>query len=248
MMRDSDGNGHDSTSHLQPLVDDDAFLTALSHGEDPSGGRDPLAALLLELREDAYRQMPAAPAVQGSGHRRRPHPLVAGLIGAAAATAIVAGSGAALYNATPGSPLWGASTAVFGDRTSVVELASTLDELEVASEKGDAESTRNLLNQARALVGALGTRVDPAERAPAQAVPGSSVQVTVTETVHPEVPAPAQPPESVPPATEPAATVTQTVTVTKTVTEPAPLVTATTPASEPTAPELSSTTAEAALP
>lgn len=244
-------NGNDSTPDLQSLVDDDAFLTALSRGEDPSGGSNPLAAMLLELRDDVHQEMPPAPVVKTPARHKRPHPLLAGLVGAAAATVIVAGSGAALYNATPGSPLWGASTAVFGERTSVVELASTLDELEVASAKGDVEGARNLLNQARALVGAIGAR----ENAPAAPEnPENNVTVTVTETLQPQAPAPvaAEPSDNPQPATEPAATVTQTVTVTETVTEPAPTsaapVTATTPTGEPTPPPASPSTAnEAAL-
>ena len=205
-------NGNDSTPELQSLVDDDAFLTALSRGEDPSGGSDPLAAMLLELRDDVHQEMPPAPVVKTPARHKRPHPLLAGLVGAAAATVIVAGSGAALYNATPGSPLWGASTAVFGERTSVVELASTLEELEVASAKGDVEGARNLLNQARALVNAIGAR----ENAPAAPEnpenPENNVTVTVTETRQPQAPAPvaAEPSDNPQPASEPAATVTQT--------------------------------------
>ena len=43
---------HSVAEQLQPLVDDDAFLTSLSQGQDPSAGEDELAALFLELRED----------------------------------------------------------------------------------------------------------------------------------------------------------------------------------------------------
>ena len=63
-------DGHDSPTpnaeQLQPLIDDDAFLTELSLGNDPSDGADELAALFLELREDVERPMPAAPVVEGA--------------------------------------------------------------------------------------------------------------------------------------------------------------------------------------
>ena len=76
-------NGNDSTPELRSLVDDDAFLTALSRGEDPSGGSDPLAAMLLELRDDVHQEMPPAPVVKTPVRHKRPHPLLAGLVLAA---------------------------------------------------------------------------------------------------------------------------------------------------------------------
>lgn len=206
----------DITAQLQPLVDDDAFLTSLSEGVDPSEGDDELATLFLELREDVEKQMPPAPVIEGAdeepavislGARRRrrgANPWVAGLVGAAAATVVVAGSGAALYNATPDSPLWGASTAVFGDRTAVVELAGTLDDMQVAADNGDIEGTRELLEQARSLVDAL---KDPADKSQTSSrpAPRPTATVTHTETVQPG-PAPAEP------GNEPEAPVTVTET------------------------------------
>ncbi|WP_394281584.1 hypothetical protein [Corynebacterium sp.] len=203
MTRQGEGEERaDITAQLQPLVDDDAFLTSLSEGVDPSEGADELATLFLELREDVEKQMPPAPVIEGAdeepavislGARRRrrgANPWVAGLIGAAAATVVVAGSGAALYNAAPGSPLWGASTAVFGDRTAVVELAGTLDDMQVAADNGDIEGTRALLEQARSLVDAL---QDPSDKSQTSSrpTPRPTATVTHTETVEPE-PAPAE--------------------------------------------------------
>ena len=63
---DGPGSPESMAEQLQPLIDDDAFLTELSLGNDPSDGADELAALFLELREDVERQMPAAPKVEGA--------------------------------------------------------------------------------------------------------------------------------------------------------------------------------------
>ncbi|WIM68163.1 hypothetical protein QP027_01830 [Corynebacterium breve] len=167
MVRRNKGEDMDDvTSQLGPLVEDDAFLTALSQGEDPSDGGDQLAELLLELRTDVEKQMPPAPIIEGvdeapqvislaHARRRKTSPWLAGLVGAAAATTVVAGSGAVLYSAEPGTPLWEVSAAVFGDRTAAVELASTLDEMQVAADNGDIGETRELLDQARIIVSEL---------------------------------------------------------------------------------------------
>lgn len=141
---------------------DDEFLTALSRGIDPSNGSDPLAAALLDLRADVEAPMPAAPLLEDTERgvvsldsrraarsRRQTNPWVAGLVGAAAATVVVAGTGAALFNAEPGSPLWGPSQALFGERADIVELASALDEIEVKAENGDVDGARNLIEQLR---------------------------------------------------------------------------------------------------
>lgn len=205
----------DITAKLQPLVDDDAFLTSLSEGVDPSDGTDDLAALFLELREDVERQMPPAPVVEGADEqpavislgkrrsRRSANQWIAGLVGAAAATVVVAGSGAALYSATPGSPLWNVSTAVFGDRTAVVELAGTLEDMQVAADNGDIESTRELLGQARSIVSGI---KDPADTKQSDTSPSPRPTVTVTQTETVEVPA--AEPEG--PAAEPVAAATVT--------------------------------------
>lgn len=149
----------------------DAFLTELSRGIDPSDGSDELAALFLELRTEVEAPMPAAPelpgpcvvdveqrrAQRGGGfrdtdkHERRfrTSPWFAGVVGAAAATVVVAGTGAALYNATPGSALWGPSEAVFGEGTNSIEFASALDEIEDKTQSGDIAGARVLIEQLR---------------------------------------------------------------------------------------------------
>ncbi|WP_115685248.1 hypothetical protein [Corynebacterium senegalense] len=229
MKRRSNGDqSRDISAHLQPLIDDDAFLTALSRGEDPSGGSDELAGLFLELRSEVEAQMPPAPEVEGAevaslddapSRRHRTSPWAAGLIGAAAATVLVAGTGAALYGAAPGSPLWGPASAVFGDRAAVVELASTLDELEAANNSGDEDAARGLLEQAQLLMGSI----KPGAASHERRGESGTTSVTVTErtttrsTKQPQAPAPASP------TAAPQETVTERVTETVTVTvTPAP--------------------------
>lgn len=115
--------------------------------------------------------------------RKSMNPWAAGLIGAAASAAIVAGTGAALYNATPDSPLWGPASAVFGDRTRAVELASTLDQLQVASEQGDTEHVNALLQQAQALIDAMNGPAATNRGGDDQAATSSRTLPTVTVTV-----------------------------------------------------------------
>ena len=90
---------------MEEFAESDAFLDALSRGDDVSGGTDPLAAALLGLKADIDRPMPPAPVLDagadttvrrdgGNGEvasldaarakRRTANPWVAGLIGAAA--------------------------------------------------------------------------------------------------------------------------------------------------------------------
>src|SRR5690625_8033629 len=115
---DGPGSPESMAEQLQPLIDDDAFLTELSLGNDPSDGADELAALFWELREDVERQMPAAPKVEGADlepevislssarkRHRRNSPLMRGLIDEAAKTVLHAGSGEASYNAVTCSPI-----------------------------------------------------------------------------------------------------------------------------------------------
>ena len=167
--------------HFEEFAQSDAFIEALMLGDDPSAGNDPLAAALLELKADVDRPMPPAPQLfvedsQPAGNvasldekraekaKRRVSPWLSGLIGAAAATVVCVGTGAVLFGS-------GAAD----EDTTVVELATTLDELEVASENGDEESARVLLEQARGLVATIKEREHRAARDGAAA--------TVTETV-----------------------------------------------------------------
>ena len=122
---------------MDEFASSDAFIDALSRGDDPSGGADPLAAALLELKADIDRPLPPAPqldagqslagkvasleAARGAKRKRQLSPWLAGVMGAAAATAIFVGTGTTPFDQ-------GAQ-----DDSTVVELATTLDELEVAS-------------------------------------------------------------------------------------------------------------------
>lgn len=209
---------------LQPLVDDDAFLTSLSQGQDPSAGEDELAALFLELREDVERQMPPAPIIEGAelepevislaaaGKRRRSRPFVNGLIGAAAATLVIAGAGTAVYNAGPASPLYGVNQSLFGtDDTSVVELATTLEEMERRSAEGDLNGTRELLEEARRIMDNARSSKESADDKPAPA-PAPRATVTSTETV--EKDAPATDPAPAPVTVTEYQTLTSTIVVT----------------------------------
>ncbi|HHU67879.1 hypothetical protein [Corynebacterium sp.] len=218
--RHADSTTGDITTQLKPLMDDDAFLTELSQGLDPSDGTDELAALFLELREDVEKQMPPAPLIEGADEEpvvisltsrrraRRGRPFVSGLIGAAAATLVIAGSGSMIYNATPGSPLWGMSSALFSDRAAVVELAGTLEEIDSRAAEGDIDGTRELLEEARRVVRNLRDAQSPAEQ-PNTREPGTTVTATTTATVPGETPTP----EPVDPTTE---TVTETTRHTET--------------------------------
>lgn len=196
---------------VSDIAADDAFLDALARGEDPSEGRDPLAALLLELREDTDAPMPAPPIVanvHSMDHSRRRQPgvwrryLTCSLVGAAAATLVIAGSGAALYRVEPGSPLWGLASRVFNDRAAVVELSTTLDDMGVAVDEGKSmEELRALLNRAWERLRAENQVSENAEK------PGHSAQPTQST----------QPSEEPPVAPSPE---TLTLTVTETVTMP----------------------------
>lgn len=210
---------------MDEFASSDAFIDALSRGDDPSGGADPLAAALLELKADIDRPLPPAPqldagqslagnvasleAARDAKRKRQLSPWLAGLMGAAAATAIFVGTGTTPFD-----------QGVQDDPT-VVELAATLDELEVASQRGDEAATRDLLEQARGLVASMkdrGNRAvngDESEAATAETTV-TTVTTTVTSTVTttssqaPDEPTPAQQPTQVPqtsaPPTQPAQT------------------------------------------
>lgn len=171
------------------LLADDALLTKASRGEDPSDGTDPLLGLMGALREDVERPMPEPPYIApvAAPARKQMNPWLSGLVGAAAATAIVAGSGVVLYNATPDSPLWPVASTVFGERASVMELASTLDEMEVASDEGNGDAVRALVLQAKALLDSMDAKkTQGSEPTVASTIPEVTVTRTVTVTVTPE--------------------------------------------------------------
>ncbi|MCS5478537.1 hypothetical protein NYP18_02595 [Corynebacterium sp. YIM 101645] len=221
--RQKDASVGDVTSQLQPLVDDDAFLTELSRGVDPSDGTDELAALFLELRDDVEKQMPPAPLIEGADKEpevvslasrrrgRQGRPFLSGIIGAAAATLVIAGSGSLLYNATPDSPLWGLSSTLFSDRATVVELAGALEEIDSRAAEGDMDGTRALLEEARRLL---------ADATVERQAPQQAPRVTTTTVIPPVEPAP---PVTREPATETVTeTSVQTETATVTVTQTPP--------------------------
>lgn len=240
---------HSEDAQSAPVAATDAFLNALARGEDPSNSSDPLAALLLDLKTeidrpiaadhvftpgrasgssqpaslDAARQRREQRGVRPGGRRARKHgmsPWAAGLVGAAAASTVLAGTGAALYNATPDSALWGPATSVFGERAAAVELATTLQQLEVAKKEGDEDHANELLRQARELVETMkapaqvsreGSEGREGTSTTAEPTPKTTT-VTVTVTTTPEAPEPGQSPEPTlqpspapqPPATAPA--------------------------------------------
>ena len=187
---------------MEEFARSDAFFDALMLGDDPSAGTDPLAAALLDLKADVDRPMPPAPQLftenpQPSGNvasleekrakkaKRRVSPWLSGLIGAAAATVVCVGTGAVLFESD-----------TTDEDTTVVELATTLDELEVASESGDAAAARDLLEQARDLVATIQERE---RRAGASATVTETKTVTEASTVPPEGASSERPaPEQVP--------------------------------------------------
>lgn len=224
---------------LQSLVDDDAFLTELSLGKDPSQGKDELAGLLLELRGDVDKPMPKAPELEGgdggaavsslsAARARRRRPLMHGFVGAAAATLMIAGSGTVIFNAGPDSPLSGVHDAVFGSGDAEsVELAGKLEEINSRVDAGDMDGTRQLLEEARKLVRHKEATEESGEVL-AKKAPAERVTATVTQQAEPSAPpapAPAQEPEiGQPQAAEPRAAAplaAQAATVTVTATETA---------------------------
>lgn len=226
--RHTSGPGMDGESiseQLDMIKRDEEFIDALSRGTDPTDGEDQLAALLLDLKHDVDRDMPAAPTlaelgIDTSGDENLPDGVISlserrkkrsgafthGLVGAAAATLVIGGFGTAIHAAEPGDALYGLNQQVFGNSASdrqFVELASTLDEANQKSEAGDVEGARELLEQARLIV----SKMDQGKQAEAK----KDIAEVETHTVTTEVPTTVMIPAEVP---EPAAPVTETVTVT----------------------------------
>ncbi|MCZ9309327.1 hypothetical protein LH392_02735 [Corynebacterium uberis] len=228
------------------FADADSFLSDLSRGYDPSDGGDELAALLLALRDeiegDPFPQAPILPEESRAdapvaavsdleehrARRRGISPLASGFVGAAAATAVIVGSGAMVYSADPGSPLYGLSTEVFGDReheSTMVELAGTLDEMNNRAERGDMTGARLLIDQARNLLqersGAPASAPAPdAAPTPDQrsTITGRGDTTTVTVTTPVPMPQPEEHRDTADKHREAPVTVTETVTEQQTVT------------------------------
>ncbi|WP_445440627.1 hypothetical protein [Corynebacterium argentoratense] len=224
------------------LAATDAYLDALSRGIDPSDGSDALAAMLLDLRQEVHGDVAAAPVAavardHGNGgaqvvdlrsrrvrraahsvddsRRRGRHvgPFVSGLMGAAAATLLIAGGGAAVYNSEPGDALFGMNQALFGDHAAVIELATTLEEANTRNANGDVEGALQLLEQAKAMVADINTKNVEPKKPAEEPRPRATVTETITTTVAPE-PAPGEPKSSEAPTPAPAsAAPTVTVTV-----------------------------------
>lgn len=111
------------------------------------------------------------------------------LLGAAAATLVIAGSGVVVQNAEPGSPFYGVKQTVFGGtddseekNTLYVELASTLDRAQAASDRGDAEEAQNLLQIASNLAAQLQDRHEVKVTVPSTAFVETTEPTTVTVT------------------------------------------------------------------
>ena len=150
-----------------------------------------------------------ADVVPLESRRRKPriNAFMSGLIGAAAATLVIAGSGAAIYNSQPGSFLWGLNTKLFGDHAAVVELASTLEQVDNLNAKGDTDGALALLEQAKSLIKEINSK----DRATLRRDIDQSEQRISTQTVTAAPPTSTTPPPS---ESEPVPTVTVTVTAT----------------------------------
>ena len=130
--------------------------------------------------------------------------IASGLIGAAAATLVLAGAGGAVISAQEGSPFYGLHQKLFGeragaDKAAVIELASKLEEVTNRTNKGDVKGAQQSLQEAQKIVDKLHNGQDKAEAQ--QKVDNTKTTVT-TVTVTPPAPSPA-----------PAQTTTVTVTV-----------------------------------
>lgn len=128
--------------------------------------------------------------------------IASGLIGAAAATLVLAGAGGAVMSAKEGSPFYGLHQKLFGeraDKAAVIELASKLEEVTNRTNKGDVKGAQQSLQEAQKIVDKLHNGQNKVEAQ--QKVDNTKTTVT-TVTVTPPAPSPA-----------PAQTTTVTVTV-----------------------------------
>lgn len=169
-----------------------------------------------EFEEEEYED---AEVIDLSAHRPKRsfrQAFMHGIIGAAAATLAIAGSGIAIYNAGPGSPLWGAHVALFSDHAAVVELASTLEQADDSRSRGDVEGALELLDQARSMAADIQSKRG-SDSGPVTTVTVTQGPVATSTSEKPKTEEPEEP--SSPAAPPPPVTVTATVTV---VQQPAP--------------------------
>ena len=140
--------------------------------------------------------------------------IASGLIGAAAATLVLAGAGGAVMSAKEGSPFYGLHQKLFGeraDKAAVIELASKLEEVTNRTNKGDVKGAQQSLQEAQKIVDKLHNGQDKVEAQ--QKVDNTKTTVT-TVTVTPPAPSPAPAQtatvtvivEAVPPAVAPVQT------------------------------------------
>ena len=168
---------------------------------------------------------PADPAPVGDLDRRRDNRRSGkhsgwfghGLIGAAAATLIIAGGGAMVHSAQPGDSLWGINQVLFTDHAAVVELTATLEEADNRNAEGDVQGALKLLEQAKAMAQEMNAKDREQTGHPAASSP---VVATATETVTVAPPPVDAKTVTVTPPAVTVPPVTQTVVVTQT---PTPL-------------------------
>lgn len=198
---------------LDDVFADDELLDALGRGETSNHSADPVIGALAGARAsvaiddeapaDFLAELEAAgladfsaddtPATDGEvvslaaarERKRRPrvNPWLSGIVGAAAATVALAGGGAAIYSAAPGSHLWGLNNSLFGNHAAVVELASTLEQAGDKQHAGDVQGALQLLDQAKTMAAEL--KADAANKPQPVTVPVTVTQqqvVTTTET------------------------------------------------------------------
>lgn len=191
-----EGNG--VTEQFDELFGTDAYLDDIARGIDPSRGKDPLAALMLELHREVNAPIPAAPnldellpqveqtpavvSLAERRQRRRVSPLMSGLVGAAAATMMLAGAGGAIYNAQPHSPLWNAKVSMFGEHAAVIDLASALDEVDKRHTEGDVQGAMQVLEKARLLADAVNSKDRESTQKAIQELEARIVEVPTTVT------------------------------------------------------------------
>ncbi|MCS4489565.1 MULTISPECIES: hypothetical protein [unclassified Corynebacterium] len=148
--------------------------------DDPTSVFPPISTHLFAPEVDSALAEETSAEVIDLGHRRYKFGRIAsGLVGAAAATLIIAGGGITILNADETSPLYGLYQQLFGttDQAAVVELASTLEEVDSRNNLGDTEGARQLLEQARSIV----ERLNDSNRAQARIdIEKRTVTVTVT--------------------------------------------------------------------